>query len=134
MAWLRPRRRAACTSSASSSRSPTPSPATTVSVTSERSSSRSSSTKTSISPPHGLLEGLVHSGQCIDVAEHRDRERLRETFGSVAELYDRARPEYPTAVFDDLEELAQLEPGSRVLEIGPGTGKATVELAERGYA
>jgi SAM-dependent methyltransferase len=68
------------------------------------------------------------------VPEHRDRERLRETFGSVAELYDRARPEYPAAVFDDLAELAGLEPGSRVLEIGPGTGKATIELARRGYA
>src|SRR5262249_42590229 len=60
--------------------------------------------------------------------------RLRETFGSVAELYDRARPEYPDVVFDDLAELARLEPGSRVLEIGPGTGKATSELLRRGYA
>jgi SAM-dependent methyltransferase len=68
------------------------------------------------------------------VPEHRDRERLRETFGSVAELYDRARPTYPAAVFDDLAELASLESGSRVLEIGPGTGQATKELARRGYA
>jgi SAM-dependent methyltransferase len=68
------------------------------------------------------------------VPEHRDREQLRKTFGSVPELYDRARPTYPAAVFDDLAELAQLEPGSRVLEIGPGTGKATVDLARRGYA
>jgi SAM-dependent methyltransferase len=68
------------------------------------------------------------------VPEHRDRELLRTTFGSVAELYDRARPGYPAAVFDDLAELAGLRPGARVLEIGPGTGKATVELARRGYA
>jgi SAM-dependent methyltransferase len=68
------------------------------------------------------------------VPEHRDRERLRETFGTVAELYDRARPDYPAVVFDDLAELASLAPGSRVLEIGPGTGKATVELAGRGYS
>jgi SAM-dependent methyltransferase len=68
------------------------------------------------------------------VPEHRDREQLRRTFGTVAELYDRARPTYPEAVFDDLAELACLERGSRVLEIGPGTGKATVELARRGYA
>jgi SAM-dependent methyltransferase len=68
------------------------------------------------------------------VPEHRDRERLRETFGSVAELYDRARPEYPAVVFDELAELARLTPGSRVLEIGPGTGQATAELVRRGYA
>jgi SAM-dependent methyltransferase len=68
------------------------------------------------------------------VREHHDRERLRKTFGSVAELYDRARPEYPAAIFDDLGEIAGLEPGSRVLEIGPGTGKATAELVRRGYA
>ena len=65
--------------------------------------------------------------------EHRDRERLRETFGTVAELYDRARPTYPAVVFDDLAELASLGRGSRVLEIGPGTGKATAELVRRGY-
>jgi SAM-dependent methyltransferase len=68
------------------------------------------------------------------VPEHHDRERLRHTFGSVAELYDRARPEYPEVIFDDLAELAGLEPGSRLVEIGPGTGKATAELVRRGYA
>jgi SAM-dependent methyltransferase len=67
------------------------------------------------------------------VPEHRDREYLRTTFGTVAEQYDRARPTYPAAVHDELAKLAGLENGSRVLEIGPGTGKATVELARRGY-
>ena len=66
--------------------------------------------------------------------EHRDRERLRETFAEVAEQYDRARPTYPAAVFDDIAGLARLAPGARVLEIGPGTGKATVELARRGWS
>ena len=65
--------------------------------------------------------------------EHPDRERRRTTFGSVGELYDRARPEYAAEVFDDIAELAGLEPGARVLEIGPGTGKATVGLVARGY-
>lgn len=66
--------------------------------------------------------------------EHRNRKLLRETFGSVAELYDRARPTYPDVIFDDLAQIAGLTPGSRVLEIGPGTGKATAELVRRGYA
>jgi SAM-dependent methyltransferase len=35
-------------------------------------------------------------------------------------------------LFDDLAELAGIGPGSKVLEIGPGTGQATVGLAERG--
>jgi SAM-dependent methyltransferase len=63
-----------------------------------------------------------------------DRELLRETFNQAAELYDRARPGYPPALFEDLVELADLGPDARVLEIGCGTGQATLPLAERGYA
>ena len=58
----------------------------------------------------------------------------RTTFNDVAELYDRARPGYPAAVFDALEELAGIGPGCRVLEIGCGTGQATLLLAQRGCA
>jgi SAM-dependent methyltransferase len=58
--------------------------------------------------------------------------RLRVTFDEDAERYDRARPGYPSAVFDDLLALAGLGPGARVLEIGCGTGQATIPLAERG--
>ena len=61
------------------------------------------------------------------------RHRLRATFEEVPELYDRARPGYPPEVFDDLIGLAGLAPGARLLEIGCGTGKATVPLAERGF-
>lgn len=57
---------------------------------------------------------------------------LRTTFDEAAELYDRARPTYPNELFDDLLELAGLKPRARVLEIGCGTGKATLPLAGRG--
>jgi SAM-dependent methyltransferase len=61
-----------------------------------------------------------------------DRRRLRATFEEVPELYDRARPSYPAELFDDLVELGGLRLGARVLEIGCGTGQATIPLAERG--
>jgi SAM-dependent methyltransferase len=58
---------------------------------------------------------------------------LRETFEEVPGLYDRVRPGYPEALYDDLARLAGLRPGSRVLELGCGTGQATVPLARRGF-
>ena len=64
--------------------------------------------------------------------EREQRERLRATFDQAAELYDRARPRYPPALFEDLADVTGIGPGSRVLEIGPGTGQATLSLAERG--
>lgn len=54
------------------------------------------------------------------------------TFDTVAELYDRARPSYPEALVDALVVGADLQPGRRVLEIGPGTGKLTRALVARG--
>jgi SAM-dependent methyltransferase len=62
------------------------------------------------------------------------QELLRTTFDEVAELYDRARPSYPPQIFDDLTALAELSAKARVVEIGCGTGQATLPLAERGFA
>ena len=61
------------------------------------------------------------------------RERLRATFDSVAWLYHHARPGYPDELFDELVMLAALRPGARLLEVGCGTGLATISLARRGY-
>ncbi len=62
-----------------------------------------------------------------------DRERLRTTFDESADIYDAARPSYPSALLHDLVQLSRLPNGARILEIGCGTGKATVPLAARGY-
>lgn len=43
------------------------------------------------------------------------------------------RPGYPAEIFEDLARIAELDKGARVLEIGPGTGQATLPLAEREY-
>lgn len=64
----------------------------------------------------------------------KDRQTPREqrtVFGEVAELYDRVRPGYPEALVDDVLALAD-PPVSRFLEVGPGTGKATILFARRG--
>ncbi|HYK69191.1 MAG TPA: class I SAM-dependent methyltransferase [Streptosporangiaceae bacterium] len=61
------------------------------------------------------------------------RDRLKVTFESVAEHYHAARPDYPGELFDDLVAEAGLQPGARLLEVGAGTGKATIPLAERGF-
>jgi SAM-dependent methyltransferase len=42
-----------------------------------------------------------------------------------AEVYERARPPYPEALWARLRELELLQPGTRVLELGAGTGQAT---------
>lgn len=57
---------------------------------------------------------------------------LRDTFDTVAERYDRARPRYPRPLVDELARTSHLGPDSRVLEIAPGTGQLTVPLAEFG--
>ena len=57
----------------------------------------------------------------------------RTTFNEIPELYDDVRPRYPDQLFDDLITLADLRPGARILEVGTGTGIATLPLAERGY-
>ncbi|MYR98467.1 MULTISPECIES: class I SAM-dependent methyltransferase [unclassified Streptomyces] len=67
-----------------------------------------------------------------DTPEEPLRERLAGIFDEDAELYDRARPGYPPELYDDLADLTGAGPGSRVLEVGCGTGQATVPLAGRG--
>jgi ubiquinone/menaquinone biosynthesis C-methylase UbiE len=60
---------------------------------------------------------------------HLDQARA-ESFGSMAQQYDRYRATYPDALFDD---LAALEP-MQVLDVGCGTGKAAVALARHGLS
>jgi len=54
-------------------------------------------------------------------------------FDDVAADYDRFRPDHPPVLVDAACEAAGLGPESRVLEVGPGTGKLTVALARRGF-
>jgi SAM-dependent methyltransferase len=55
----------------------------------------------------------------------------RLVFGEVADLYDRSRPSYPPALIEDVIEYAG---SADALEVGAGTGKATVLFAQRGIS
>ena len=64
-----------------------------------------------------------------------DRELLRQTFDTVAALYHQARPSYPDGLYEELIRLARLAPDEdALLEIGCGSGQATIPLARRGFA
>jgi SAM-dependent methyltransferase len=70
----------------------------------------------------------------MDSTDDDTRRHLRGGFDLAAEDYLRTRPVCPPQLFDDLIWLARLKAGDRVIEIGCGTGQATVSLAERGLA
>jgi trans-aconitate methyltransferase len=56
----------------------------------------------------------------------------RASFDSIARQYDEMRPGYPARVFDDVCALSGVTRESRLLEIGCGTGHATLPFARRG--
>ena len=63
-----------------------------------------------------------------------ERERLRQTFDSIAGNYQDARPEYPDALYETLIALTGVRPETDALcEAGTATGKATLPLARRGF-
>jgi ubiquinone/menaquinone biosynthesis C-methylase UbiE len=62
-----------------------------------------------------------------------DNHDLRGTFNRAARDYDAIRPPYPEQLFDDIIALSGIQPGDRALEIGCGTGQATLPFAKRGY-
>ncbi|WP_222710963.1 class I SAM-dependent methyltransferase [Quadrisphaera setariae] len=75
----------------------------------------------------------VHEAGAVQALPTDLRLHRRTTFDDDAERYARTRPTYPPALFDVLAGAAGLRAGSRVLEVAPGTGQATVSMAERGW-
>ena len=53
-------------------------------------------------------------------------------FGSAAEVYERARPSYPSEAIDWLFERTGAGPGDTIVDLGAGTGKLTRLLVPSG--
>ena len=60
---------------------------------------------------------------------HRAR---RDLFGNDAANYEDGRPGYPDEIYGIVQRVTGLQQGTRVLEIGPGTGQATGRLLDLG--
>ena len=59
---------------------------------------------------------------------------LAQQFASVADAYERGRPEYAPAVIGAIAAELGIGPGDRVLDLAAGTGKLTRALVAYGFA
>jgi SAM-dependent methyltransferase len=63
-----------------------------------------------------------------------DWKKDSQSFDRVAEFYDTFRPTYPPELVDAVIALSGLPPAGKILEIGSGTGQASLLFAQRGYS
>ena len=56
------------------------------------------------------------------------------SFNRVAEFYDAFRPDYPQELVETILRKSRMPDSGKILEIGSGTGKATLPFARRGYS
>lgn len=54
----------------------------------------------------------------------------KSNYENIASLYDQMRPAYPSQMFQDIKSIVGIRPEQTLLEIGAGTGKATLEMAK----
>ena len=57
---------------------------------------------------------------------------MATSFDADVANYERARPPYPQELFDRLARTCGIGVGTRILEIGPGTGQVTLPMLDLG--
>lgn len=66
------------------------------------------------------------------IEEVRNVMEFRKVFDRIPEQFDKYRPRYTSALFQDLIAYAGINKNSCVLEMGPGTGQATDPILDTG--
>jgi cyclopropane fatty-acyl-phospholipid synthase-like methyltransferase len=62
-----------------------------------------------------------------------DYRKESEMFNQMVDYYDKYRPDYPEDIINRIISEANLTVGSKLLEIGSGSGKATYQFADYGF-
>lgn len=57
-----------------------------------------------------------------------------EPYKGIATIYDKIRPSYPEKLIQDIISRTKIDLSDKLLEIGAGTGKATIQFAEKGFS
>lgn len=61
-----------------------------------------------------------------------NRDRLGGTFDTAVPLYDKMRPGYPDDIYNAIFDYVYIDAGSRVVEVGSGSGQATLPVLKTG--
>ncbi|WP_051035328.1 class I SAM-dependent methyltransferase [Crinalium epipsammum] len=74
------------------------------------------------------------SAKIFNEYSNLDLEQRKVWYTPVVEAYDRGRPRYPEALIQRAMEAAHMTADSTILEVGGGSGIATIEFAILGCA
>jgi len=66
----------------------------------------------------------------LNMRTEGERKGAVHGYDKLADFYDKYRPDYPEELITTIINRAELAAGSKVLEIGAGSGKATAQFAD----
>jgi len=69
----------------------------------------------------------------MNMRPESERKSALQEFNRMSDYYDKYRPDYPEELIKTIISRANLTTDSKVLEIGAGSGKATVQFADFGF-
>lgn len=70
---------------------------------------------------------MARNGEVMPVAKGREW-----TFDTVADTYEKMRPEYPAELYDDIFKLIAIDESCNAIEVGIGGGQATLPILKTG--